>query len=181
LKRLAIEISSGKIANIESLFKRVVFGWRADIAMPLDETLGSQASAGHKLGQSVGDWFEQFFVLPLLQDVAARVNLFLDTRFSARPARGPKLSWPDEHGNEVDYDFVLEVDGSAEQRGVPVGFVECFWRRGARHSKDKARDDTGKLRPMRDTYPTARFLGIVVTCRVSSDQSLLENGADRTG
>ena len=64
-------------------------------------------------------------------------------------------------GNSVDYDFVLELGGSDEKRGAPVAFVECFWRRGARHSKDKARDDIGKLRPMRATYPTARFLGIL--------------------
>ncbi len=64
-------------------------------------------------------------------------------------------------GNEVDYDFVLELHGTETQIGIPVGFIESFWRRGSRHSKDKARDDSGKLRPMRETYPTARFLGIV--------------------
>ncbi|MHB1424937.1 MAG: hypothetical protein ACYC3I_17330 [Gemmataceae bacterium] len=64
-------------------------------------------------------------------------------------------------GNEVDYDFVMELDGTDEKLGIPVAFFECFWRRGKRHSKDKARDDTGKLLPMRDVHPTARFLGIV--------------------
>ena len=55
---------------------------------------------------------------------------------------------------------MLELGGSASKKGVPVAFLESFWRRGARHSKDKARDDTNKLLPMRDTYPTARFLAI---------------------
>jgi hypothetical protein len=64
-------------------------------------------------------------------------------------------------GNNVDYDYVLELHGTEDEIGIPVAFVECFWRRGARHSKDKARDDSGKLMPMRETYPTARFLGIV--------------------
>lgn len=120
------------------------------------------ASAGHKLGQLVGDWFEEFFVLPLLQKAAQRLGLYLDHRFRARKGReGGKIIWRDVEENEVDYDFVMEIDGTDEQLGVPVAFFECFWRRGKRHSKDKARDDTGKLLPMREVYPTARFLGII--------------------
>ncbi|MCA9155664.1 MAG: hypothetical protein KDA38_12785, partial [Planctomycetales bacterium] len=121
----------------------------------------SHASAGHKLGQLVGDWFEEYFVYPLLGEVAAKLELFLDCRFKRRPARGERLVWPDLEGNRVDYDFVLEIDGSPTKLGVPIAFIESFWRRGARHSKDKARDDSGKLIPMRETYPTTRFLGIV--------------------
>ena len=120
-----------------------------------------RASAGHKLGQLIGDWFEQFFILPLLAKVADELNLFLDNRFIARPARGEKIIWKETDGNEVDYDFVLELGGSQTQIGIPVAFIESFWRRGSRHSKDKARDDSGKLTPMRATYPTARFLGII--------------------
>jgi len=119
------------------------------------------SSAGHKLGSLIGDWFEEFFVFPLLTQVAAQLKLFLDNRFVERSARGDKIIWKDEDGNSVDYDFVLELGGSKTQVGIPVAFVECSWRRGSRHSKDKARDDTGKLLPMRETYPTARFLGVV--------------------
>jgi hypothetical protein len=120
-----------------------------------------RASAGHKLGQLVGDWFEQYFVYPLLQRVADRLSLYLDSRFRAREAGGGKLVWLDEDKNAVDYDFVMEMDGTAAERGIPVAFFESFWRRGSRHSKDKARDDSGKLLPMRNVHPTARFLGIV--------------------
>lgn len=119
------------------------------------------SSAGHQLGQLIGDWFEAYFVQPLLARAARKLDLFLDSRFVARPARGDKILWSDESGNAVDYDFVLELGGTSELIGVPVAFCESFWRRGARHSKDKARDDSGKLRPMRNTYPTARFLGII--------------------
>jgi hypothetical protein len=120
------------------------------------------ASSGHSLGQKVGDWLEQHFVLPLLSEVADQLRLFLDHRFRDRVARaGNKIIWKDEYDNEVDYDFVMELDGTDDHIGIPVGFFECFWRRGKRHSKDKARDDSGKLRPMRDAYPTARFLGII--------------------
>lgn len=119
------------------------------------------SSSGHKLGQIIGDWFEQFFVLELLSSVSHQLNLFLDSRWIERPIRGEKITWEDEEGNSVDYDFVLEIGGNKNQIGIPVAFIECFWRKGSRHSKDKARDDTGKLIPMRNTYPTARFLGII--------------------
>ncbi|GBC60731.1 hypothetical protein DENIS_1690 [Desulfonema ishimotonii] len=119
------------------------------------------ASSGHKLGQLIGDWFEEYFVFPLLERVAEELNLFLDSRFVQRNIRNGKILWDDLDGNAVDYDYVLELGGSDRHIGVPVAFIECFWRRGARHSKDKARDDSGKLMPMRDTYPTARFLGII--------------------
>jgi len=119
------------------------------------------ASSGHKLGQLIGDWYEEYFVLPLLKKAADALELFVDSRFVDREIREGKILWKDVDENSVDYDYVLELDGSKEKLGVPVAFIECFWRRGARHSKDKARDDSGKLMPMRDTYPTARFLGIV--------------------
>lgn len=123
------------------------------------------SSSGHKLGQIIGDWFEKYFVLRVLNQVSAKLNLFLDNRFLEREAigeaRGEKIIWYDEEGNSVDFDFVLELGGSPTKRGIPVAFMECFWRRGSRHSKDKARDDIGKLIPMRSSYPTARFLGII--------------------
>lgn len=119
------------------------------------------SSSGHKLGQLVGDWWEEYVVLPLLNEIANELDLYLDHRFRERTCReGSKIIWEDENGNEVDYDFVLELYGSDEEVGIPVGFIEVFWRRGARHSKDKARDDSGKLMPMRQTYPTARYLGV---------------------
>lgn len=125
------------------------------------ERTPANASAGHRLGQVIGDWYEEYFVLPLLEKVANHLQLYLDHRFRKRPARREKIVWADDENNDVDYDFVLELDGRDEQRGIPVAFLECFWRRGARHSKDKARDDSGKLMPMRNVHPTARFLGII--------------------
>ncbi len=118
------------------------------------------SSAGHKLGQIVGDWWETKVIYPLLGEVASSLGLFLDNRVVARSCRSGKVQWSDIDGNYVDYDYVLELGGSTESKGVPVAFLESFWRRGIRHSKDKARDDTNKLLPMRHTYPTARFLAI---------------------
>ncbi len=119
------------------------------------------ASAGHGLGQLVGKWFEEYFVLPLLTRVANQLQLFLDAPTIERTSRGRKILWQDVYGGFVDYDFVLELGGTLDSRGIPVAFIESFWRRGSRHSRDKIRDDSGKLLPMRDKYPTARFLGVI--------------------
>src|SRR5579872_2832310 len=155
-KNFATEIRNGRIESTAFRFTKADCGSKADM------TDAKRASAGHKLGQLVGDWFEEFLALPLLQRVADHLNLYLDHRFRTRKSRnGEKIIWTDVEGNGVDYDFVMELDGTDKKSGIPVAFLECFWRRGARHSKDKARDDTGKLLPMRDVHPTARFLGIV--------------------
>lgn len=119
------------------------------------------ASAGHKLGQVVGNWFEEYVAWPLLRDVALALELYPDSRFNQRPGRvGSKIVWPDLEGNTVDYDVVFELGGSDTEKGEIVAAFETFWRRGSRHSKDKARDDSGKLSAIRDTYPTARMLSI---------------------
>lgn len=120
----------------------------------------SLSSAGHRLGQLIGDWWETKVIYPLLNDIAQSLDLFLDNRLVSRSCRSDKVQWADIEENYVDYDYVLELGGSLSTKGIPVAFIESFWRRGARHSKDKARDDTNKLLPMRDTYPTARFLAI---------------------
>ncbi|MEO0683614.1 MAG: hypothetical protein AAFY76_00855 [Cyanobacteria bacterium J06649_11] len=121
----------------------------------------SSASSGHKLGQIIGDWYEEYFALPILQEVANELGMYCDSRFSQRDCRGEKILWQDYEGNQVDYDFVLELNGSNKDFGAPVAAFETFWRRGSRHSKDKARDDTGKLVPLKYTYPTLRVIGII--------------------
>lgn len=128
-----------------------------------DDDVPRPASAGHQLGQLVGDWFQDYFVVPLLEEVASRLKLYLDHRNRHRTVRAEKIVWNDEEGNGTDYDFVMELGGTDHVLGVPVAFMECFWRRGSRHSKDTARDDSGKLMPMRGAYPTARFLGIIAS------------------
>lgn len=119
------------------------------------------SSGGHKLGQLIGDWYEKNIAAAVFESVTKELGLYLDHRFKERSCRGGKILWGDLEGNSVDYDFVIELGGDDSNYGVPLAFFETFWRRGARHSKDKARDDSGKLIPMRDTYPTARVLGIV--------------------
>lgn len=118
------------------------------------------SSAGHRLGQIVGDWWEMQVIYPLLLEVATTLHLYLDNRTVERDCRSAKVQWADSDDNLVDYDYVLEIGGTKKIKGIPVAFLESFWRGGARHSKDKARDDANKLLPMRGTYATARFLAI---------------------
>jgi len=120
----------------------------------------SASSSGHQLGQFIGDWWERYVLLPLFQSAAHKLDLFCDNRYIQRSCRGAKIEWEDAEQNVVDFDFVFEHAGSDLKKGVPVAFIESFWRRGGRHSKDKARDDTNKLLPMRTAYPSVRFLSI---------------------
>ena len=124
-------------------------------------TSSARSSSGHKLGQMIGDWFEKEVALYLLDRVANELALFLDHRFKSRTCRGAKIKWENLDGDAVDFDFVLELGGTDEKKGIPLAFFETFWRRGSRHSMDKVRDDGGKLKPMRDTYPTVRVLGVL--------------------
>ncbi len=65
--------------------------------------MAKRASSGHKLGQFVGDWFEQYFSLPLLRQVADELELYLDNRFVSRPLRGGEKVISDlaEHMNRL--------------------------------------------------------------------------------
>lgn len=126
----------------------------------ISERTDALSSAGHRLGQLIGDWWEEEVVFHLLAEICSPLKLYLDNRIVERTCRSEKVQWADVEGNSVDYDYVIELGGSPSKKGIPVAFLESFWRRGARHSKDKARDDTNKLLPMRDAYPTARFLAI---------------------
>lgn len=88
------------------------------------------SSAGHKLGQLIGDWWETKVIFPLLSEVATSLGLYLDNRVVSRSCRSDKVQWSDTEGNFVDYDYVLELGGSASGKGIPVAFLESFWRRG---------------------------------------------------
>ncbi len=78
------------------------------------------SSAGHRIGQVVGDWWEKSVVYPMLKNLADEAGLFLDNRVVERCCRGGKIDWQDADGNAVDYDFVLELDGTAQERGISV-------------------------------------------------------------
>ena len=89
----------------------------------------NSVSSGHKLGQIVGDWYEEFFALPILKEICQELDIYLDHRFKSRACRREKkkIIWNDSQGNSVDYDFVLEINGTDQKIGTPVAFFETFY------------------------------------------------------
>jgi len=120
------------------------------------------ASPGHKLGQIIGVLLERTVGAPL-HAFAVRQHLYCD-RQGERPAVRPgrKVTWADSRGNPHDLDYVLERNGSDEAKGDPVAFIESAWRRYTKHSRNKSGELEGALLPLRDTYPTVRFVGVVL-------------------
>ncbi|MCI5165769.1 MAG: hypothetical protein D3903_06660 [Candidatus Electrothrix sp. GM3_4] len=66
--------------------------------------INRNASSGHKLGQLIGDWYEEYFVLPLLQEVGKNLRLFVDSRFVTRTVGHGRVLWDDLDGNCVSSD-----------------------------------------------------------------------------
>ncbi|MBA7677709.1 hypothetical protein ES703_85971 [subsurface metagenome] len=56
------------------------------------------------------------------------------------------------YGNEHDFDYVLERGGTPEKIGTPLAFIEIAWRRYTRHSKNKAQEIQGAIRPLIETF-----------------------------
>lgn len=117
----------------------------------------------HKLGQVIGELLERACREPLAM-VAAKRGLYLDRRSPrAERAGRSKVTWEDANGNTHDLDYVLEAGGDDQRRGRPKAFVEIAWRRYTKHSRNKAGEIYGALRPLferwRDEHP---FMGVVL-------------------
>ena len=56
------------------------------------------ASSGHLLGQLIGDWWERYVLLPMLQAIAIELDMFADNRYIKRTCRGDKIHWKDYDG-----------------------------------------------------------------------------------
>lgn len=108
-------------------------------------------SPSHQWGQTIGTVVENGIV-PILCNIARQHNVYLDSQ-GYRPARsGRKVTWTDRFGNTHDLDYVFERDGTHLQRGTPAGFVEVAWRRYTKHSRNKAQEIQGAIRPLVETY-----------------------------
>jgi hypothetical protein len=122
-------------------------------------------SASHKFGQALGKLFEDIVLYdilkPRLQHFAQTKNYYLDWQRS-RPARsGKKVTWKDKYGNKHDLDFVIEIDGTDDQLGRPVAFIESAWRRYTKHSRNKAQEIQASLLPIIELHH-APFYGVVL-------------------
>lgn len=122
-------------------------------------------SPPHKFGQALGKLFEDIvlddILKPRLEQFAKTKNYYLDSQRS-RPVRsGKKVTWEDKYGNKHDLDFVIEIDGTDDQLGRPVAFIESAWRRYTKHSKNKAQEIQGALLPIIELHH-APFYGVVL-------------------
>lgn len=119
-------------------------------------------SATHKLGQMIGNFFEDFFEESLNQ-VAVRHSLYCDSKGLRPKVRGKrkKVTWQDGESTPHDLDYVLERHASDEVRGKPAAFVELAWRRYTKHSRNKAGEIEGALYHLGNTYSGA-FLGAIL-------------------
>ena len=119
-------------------------------------------SYSHRLGQIIGESLENA-IEPFLREFAHEYNLYFD-RKGYRPARsGTKLTWIDINQNKHDLDFVLEQDGTEEQTGIPVAFIECAWRRYTKHSRNKAQEIQGAIIPLYEKYKRINpFIGVIL-------------------
>jgi hypothetical protein len=121
------------------------------------------SSPSHRFGQIIGDVLEEAMI-QYLRPVADKYSLYLDHRH-ARPARrGQKeVRWVDINGNTHKLDIVMERKGNETILGEPCVFIEMAWRRYTKHSKNKAQEISGAIRPLiakyRDFTP---FFGAIV-------------------
>jgi hypothetical protein len=119
-------------------------------------------SPSHKFGQIIGNMIE-LSIEPLLFQFAQQHGLYLDKRGKRPARRGTKVSWTDSNGNKHDLDYVLEKGGSDTRIGIPVAFIEVAWRRYTKHSRNKAQEIQGALKPLAETYRNNNpFLGAVI-------------------
>jgi hypothetical protein len=118
---------------------------------------------GQKLGKLLEDIVLDDILKPRLQLFAQSKNYYLDWQ-RPRPARsGNKVTWEDKYGNKHDLDFVIEIDGTDDQIGRPVAFIESAWRRYTKHSKNKAQEIQGAILPIIELHHlSAPFYGVVL-------------------
>ena len=126
------------------------------------DAMAKAGSATHKLGQMIGNFFENFFKASL-EEVARNRNLYCDSKGARPKIRGnrKKVTWKDDRGTPHDLDYVLEREASETSRGKPVAFLELAWRRYTKHSRNKAGEIEGALYHLGGTYPDA-FLGAIL-------------------
>lgn len=120
-------------------------------------------SPSHKFGQIIGDLLEEIMT-PQLQSFCDGRGLYLDKRGARGAARnGKKVTWEDKFGNSHDLDFVIEKDGTGENMGRPLAFIEAAWRRYTKHSRNKAQEIQGAILPIAEKYDWDKpFLGAVL-------------------
>lgn len=121
------------------------------------------ASPGHKLGQLIGNFFEEFFSNDMTK-IANKHGFYCDKKGPRPGVRGKKkkVVWTDAQGNEHDLDYVVEKNGTQNNVGTPVAFIELAWRRYTKHSRNKASEIEGSLISLKNTHRLCRFIGAIL-------------------
>ena len=120
------------------------------------------SSPAHKWGQIIGLMVESG-AEPVLRAFADEHGLFLDRQGPREARSGLKVKWLDKYGNSHDLDFVLERGGTEKVVGEPVAFIESAWRRYTKHSRNKAQEIQGAVRPLFDTHRLGSpFIGAIL-------------------
>ena len=120
-------------------------------------------SPSHKFGQIIGTLVEEV-VISYLMPVAEHYSLFLDYN-KPRKARNMKkdVRWTDINNNVHKLDIVMEKGGDENKIGSPCVFIEIAWRRYTKHSRNKAQEISGALKPLIEKYKCfAPFFGFIV-------------------
>ena len=121
-------------------------------------------SPGHKLGQLIGNFFEEFFSSRLIT-LAEELGFYCDRKGPRPKVRDQKrkVTWLDGEGNEHDLDYVYEKNATRDKQGEPVAFIELAWRRYTKHSRNKAGEIEGALVHLGNAYRnTCNFLGAIL-------------------
>lgn len=108
-------------------------------------------SPSHKLGEYIGDFFEDSIVKYLSAQIPK--DYYLDYRHE-RIARngGKEVIGIDKDGNKHKLDIVIERNGSEREKGIIKAFIEMAWRRYKKHSKNKVQEISGAIIPLINTY-----------------------------
>lgn len=125
--------------------------------------MAKYAAPGHKLGQMIGNFFEDFFAEDLVK-LSQKHGFYCDCKTirTEKKETPKKVTWTDKDGNNHDLDYVFEKRTSPQKRGVPVAFIELAWRRYTKHSRNKTGEIEGALLPLRDTFLSCGFLGAII-------------------
>ena len=128
-------------------------------------------SYAHRLGQIIGESLENA-IEPFLRAFANKNNLYFDKKEYRIARSGTKLTWADINDNKHDLDFVFEKDGTQENIGKPIAFIECAWRRYTKHSRNKAQEIQGAIMPLFEKYKKDNpFIGVILA-GIFTDNSL---------
>lgn len=105
-------------------------------------------SPSHRLGELIGDFFEES-IIEYLKPLVDKKGFYLDYRHPRKARNGGKeVVGIDEEGNKHKLDIVIEMDGSEDKMGNPKAFIEIAWRRYTKHSKAKAQEISGAILPL---------------------------------